>query len=125
MLIQYLHSKIHLAVVTGAKPDYAGSLTVDPDLMDAAGMTPFQKILVANRANGERFETYVIEGRRGAGEVCLNGAAALLGSVGDKVIIMSFCQLTPQDAAGHRPTVVQISEGNRPVIEDVSVPTTA
>jgi aspartate 1-decarboxylase len=121
MFLEYLHSKIHMAVITDAKPDYVGSLTVDPDLLDAAGMTPFQKILVANSATGQRFETYIIEGSRGSGEICLNGAAARMGSPGDKVIIMSFCALTPQAAATHRPTVVQVREGNRPAV-DVAAP---
>src|SRR5689334_16149965 len=115
MLKDYLYSKIHMAVITEANPDYHGSLTVDLDLMDAARLTPHQKILVANCANGNRFETYVIEGRRGAGEICLNGAAALLGSPGDKVIVMAFCALTPDEASRHQPVVVHVAEGNRPL----------
>jgi aspartate 1-decarboxylase len=120
MLIPYLHSKIHMAVITEARPDYVGSLTIDRDLMDAAGLAPFQKILIANCANGKRLETYVIEGARGAGDICLNGAAAHLGSPGDKIIIMAFCALTPEEAARHQPTIVLVREGNRPVHHDAT-----
>jgi aspartate 1-decarboxylase len=105
-----------MAVVTGANPTYHGSLTLDLDLMDAAALRPSMKVLVANCANGERFETYIIEGQRGAGEVCLNGAAALLGKPGDKVIILSFCALTEKESANHQPIVIHVAQGNRPVL---------
>ncbi len=116
MLIQYLKSKIHMAVITDAQPDYVGSLTIDLDLMEASGLAPNQKILVTNGANGNRFETYVLEGRRGAGEICLNGPAAHMGAPGDKVVIMGFCLLTPEEARHHRPTVVFVREGNKPAL---------
>ena len=115
MLSNYLKSKLHMVVVTDANPTYEGSLTVDPDLMDAACLQPFEKVLVANCANANRFETYVIEGERGAGSICLNGAAALLGKPGDKLIVMAFCALTAQEAAQHQPRVVRVSGQNRPV----------
>lgn len=115
MLVQYLKSKLHMAVVTAAEPDYEGSMTLDADLMDAAELQPFEKILVANCANGNRFETYAIEGPRGSGMVCLNGATALLGKPGEKVIIMSFCALTPLEAQEHRPRVVVLADRNRPL----------
>lgn len=117
MLIEYLHSKIHMAVITEAQPDYHGSLTIDRDLIDAARVAPYQKILVSNCANGKRFETYIIEGPRGGGDICLNGAAAHMGSPGDKIIIMTFCALTPEEAARHEPIVLFVREGNRPVID--------
>lgn len=113
MLGEFLASKIHMAVVTEANPDYNGSITIDRTLMDAAGLSEFQKVLVANCANGNRFETYVIEGPADRGDIGLNGAAALLGKPGDKVIIMAFCLLTPEEAARHRPAVIHVTEANR------------
>ncbi len=117
MLIHYLKSKIHMAVITEARPDYHGSLTIDRDLMDAAGLAPFEKILVANCRNGKRLETYVIEGAAGAGDICLNGAAAHMGALGEKIIIMAFCAMTPDEASTHCPKVVHVQAGNRPVLD--------
>jgi aspartate 1-decarboxylase len=114
--LEYLKGKIHMAVVTYANPTYDGSLTLDMDLIESAGLQRYQKILVANASNGSRFETYIIEGERGSGVVALNGAAALLGKPGDKVIIMAFCGLTPEEATEHQPTVVHVGAGNRPII---------
>jgi aspartate 1-decarboxylase len=113
---EYLQAKVHMATITEANPDYHGSLTLDRDLMDAAGIDAFQKILVANAANGSRFETYVIEGDRGSGVVALNGAAALLGKPGDKIIAMTFCLLSAQEASQHKPRIVLTSERNKPLI---------
>lgn len=115
MLSYYLKSKLHMAVVTDANLAYEGSLTVDSHLMKLARLQPFEKILVANCDNGNRFETYVIEGQRGSGSVCLNGPAALLGKPGDKIIVMAFCALSADEAAGHQPSIVRIAEGNRPI----------
>jgi aspartate 1-decarboxylase len=115
MLSEYLTSKIHMAVITRADPDYPGSLTLDANLIEAASLQPFQKILVANASNGSRFETYIIEGERGSGTVSLNGAAALLGKPGEKVIIMAFSYLTTEEVVNHKPIVVQVMSGNRPV----------
>src|SRR5690606_30772467 len=98
MLVQYLKSKIHMAQVTSADLEYEGSLLIDADLMDAAGIQPYERILVSNCANGSRFETYAIDGPRGSGVIGLNGATARLGAPGDKIIIMSFCLLTPEQA---------------------------
>jgi aspartate 1-decarboxylase len=84
--------------------------------MKLARLQPFEKVLVANCDNGNRFETYVIEGKHGSGSICLNGAAALLGKPGDKIIVMAFCALSPNEAAGHQPRIVRIAEGNRPVV---------
>jgi aspartate 1-decarboxylase len=104
-------SKIHRAVVTGAELAYEGSLAVDPLLLEAAGMLVGERVQVVNLNNGERFETYLISGE--AGEVCLNGPAARLGLAGDKVIIISYALLTPEEARAYTPTVVFVDEQNR------------
>jgi aspartate 1-decarboxylase len=94
MTIEVLKSKIHNVTVTGADLNYIGSVTIDEDLMDAAGLVVNEKVHVLNRNNGERLETYVITGQRGSGEICLNGPAARKIAVGDVVIIMSYAHLT-------------------------------
>ena len=114
MLITVLKSKIHRATITEANLDYVGSLTVDRDLMDKVGMLPFEKVLVANINNGHRFETYLIEGERGSGAMGLNGAAARLGKVGDLVIVLSWAQMEPAEAATFKPSIVVVDEHNRP-----------
>ena len=106
MLSFFLKSKLHHVRVTEACLDYRGSLTLDPDFLDASGIAPFEKILVANLENGERFETYAIAGERGSRVCCLNGAAAHKGKVGDRVIVFAFCLLSPEEAAAHRPRIV-------------------
>ncbi len=103
MTIEILKSKIHNVTVTGADLNYIGSVTIDEDLMDAAGLLEHEKVQVLNRNNGERLETYVITGRRGSGEICLNGPAARKMSVGDVVIIMAYAQLTPEEAKSFKP----------------------
>ncbi len=113
MTVTLLRAKLHRIRVTEACLDYVGSLTVDRDLMDAAGLFPDEKILCANVENGERFETYVIPGPRGSGVCCLNGAAAHKGRIGDRLIVMAFGQFTPEEAAGHQPQVVFLDEKNR------------
>lgn len=105
MNVQLLKSKLHRIRVTEAKLDYEGSLTLDPDDMEAVGILPFEKILCADVENGNRFETYAIEGRRGSHVCCLNGAAAHKGKVGDRLIVMSFGTFTPDEAAGWQPRV--------------------
>ena len=90
MYVTLIKSKIHRARVTDANINYIGSITIDRDLMDAAGILPYEKVQVVNNNNGERFETYVMEGERGSGTICLNGAAARLAAVGDTVIIISY-----------------------------------
>jgi len=114
MTISLLRAKLHRIRVTEACLDYMGSLTVDVDLMEAAGLFAYEKILCANVENGERFETYVIPGARGSGVCCLNGAAAHKGKVGDRLIVMAFGQFSPEEAAGHSPAVVFLDEDNRP-----------
>jgi aspartate 1-decarboxylase len=110
-----LKSKIHLAKVTDANLEYEGSLTIDLDLMDIVKMLPYEKILVANVENGERFETYAIPGERGSGVVCLNGATAHKGKAGDRVIIFAFCMVPTEKAHGHHPLIVRVGEKNRPL----------
>jgi aspartate 1-decarboxylase len=101
MYIEMFKSKIHRATITQADLNYVGSLTVDRDLLDAAELRIHEKVQVVNINNGARFETYVIEGERGSGTICMNGACARLGHVGDKVIIMSYAQMTPEEADLH------------------------
>ncbi len=105
MLITLLKAKLHRIRVTEANLDYEGSLTLDPDDMEAVGIVPYEKILVADLENGNRFETYAIAGRRGSRVCCLNGAAARLGKVGDRLIVMCFAQVSPDEAAGWQPRV--------------------
>lgn len=110
MHIQMLKSKIHRAVVTGAEVDYVGSITVDPELFETAGMVEYEKVQIADVETGSRLETYIIAGEPGKGEICLNGAAAKLVNVGDHVIIMSYADLTPEEAKTHKPRVVFVNE---------------
>lgn len=114
MLVSILKSKIHRATITEADLDYVGSLTVDRDLMDAAGLLPFEEILVANISNGERFVTYVIEGERGTGAMGLNGAAARKGRVGDLIIVMAFASMEKHEAASFKPDIVVVDKDNKP-----------
>ena len=108
-----LKGKIHRAVVTQAELDYVGSITIDETLMDAAGIIEYQQVQVVDVNNGSRLETYVIAGERDSGIICLNGAAARLVNAGDKVIIMAYCSLSPEEAAEHRPTVVFVNDKNK------------
>jgi aspartate 1-decarboxylase len=113
MRIQILKSKLHQATLTACELNYQGSLSIDRDLLDLAGIFPFEKILVVNQSNGLRLETYAIEAPRGSREFCLNGAAARLGQRGDKVTIMAFASIYPAEAADWRPTLVLLSEQNQ------------
>jgi len=113
MQITMLKSKIHHAVVTDAELEYEGSLTIDRLLMDAAGILPYEKVLVADLENGERFETYAIPAPPGSRTICLNGATAHKGEVGDRLIIFTFCHLTPEEARSHKPTLVKPDRNNR------------
>jgi len=108
-----LRAKIHRAVLTGCEPDYEGSVAIDRELLDAAGILEFEQVHVWNVTNGERLQTYAINAPRGSGEVCLNGAAALKGSPGDVVIIATFAHMEEAEARRHVPTVVHIELGNR------------
>ena len=113
MNIQILKSKVHRAVVTQAELNYVGSITVDRALMDAAGIVEYEKVLVVDVESGSRLETYVIEGKRDSGIICLNGAAARLVQTGDHVIIMSFCSMESSEAKNYKPTVVFVGESNK------------
>lgn len=113
MYIEMFKSKIHRATITQADLNYVGSLTVDRDLLEAADLRIHEKVQVVNINNGARFETYVIEGERGSGTICMNGACARLGHVGDKVIIMSYAQMTPEEADLHLPKAVMVDDDNR------------
>ncbi|WP_311397472.1 aspartate 1-decarboxylase [Neisseria cinerea] len=108
-----LGGKIHRATVTEADLNYVGSITVDQDLLDAAGIYPNEKVAIVNNNNGERFETYTIAGKRGSGVICLNGAAARLVQKGDIVIIMSYVQLSEPEIAAHEPKVVLVDGNNK------------
>lgn len=114
MTIEMLKGKIHRASVTEARLDYVGSITVDTDLLDAAGIYEYEKVHVVDVDNGSRFETYTIAGARGSGIICLNGAAARCACSGDKVIIMAYAFLTPEEIqGGYAPRVVLVDEKNR------------
>ena len=115
MLRRMLTSKIHRATVTRIDLDYEGSITVDAALMEAAGMLPYEAVWVWNIHNGERFETYVLTGRRGSGEICLNGAAARKAQPGDLIIIATFGLMEEQSARQYTPCVVQVDAQNRPI----------
>ena len=106
MLIEVLKSKLHCVRVTEANLNYMGSITIDEDLMDAAGMIAGQKVQIEDNNNGERFETYIIKGERGSGCICLNGAAARKVQVGDIVIIIAYAYMDFEEAKTFKPTVV-------------------
>lgn len=112
MMLNMLKGKIHRATVVQAEVDYVGSITIDEDLMDAAGILEYEKVQVADVNNGSRLETYVIAGECGSGMICLNGAAARFVSVGDKVIIMCYAQMDQDEARGFKPHVVFVDENN-------------
>ena len=114
MTVQMLKGKIHRATVKQAELNYVGSITVDADLLDAAGIYEYEKVAIVDIENGNRFETYTIAGERGSGMICLNGAAARCVSVGDKVILMAYAQLTPEEVKnGYAPQVVFGDEKNK------------
>lgn len=109
----FLKSKIHRARVTDANLHYEGSLSMDPELMEQADILPYEKLDIANISNGERFSTYAIEGRRGSGEIALNGAAARLGEVGDLLIILTYSVLSGEEISDHTPIIIHVDETNR------------
>ncbi len=115
MLVEILKSKIHRVKVTQAELHYVGSITIDPDLLDAAGMFENQKVQIVNINNGERLETYIIAGKRGSGEICLNGPAARRVQVGDIVIIITYAWMEESEARHYRPKVIFPDSNNRPV----------
>lgn len=112
MYISMLKSKIHRATVVQAELNYVGSITIDEALMDAAGILEYEKVQIVDIDNGNRFETYVIAGERDSGMICLNGAAARQVSVGDKVIIMCYADMQPEEGKDHKPRVVFVDGNN-------------
>lgn len=107
-----LKSKLHQAKVTQADLNYEGSLTIDEDLLEFADIVVNEKVAVYNITNGQRFETYAIKGERGSKSICLNGAAARLGEVGDRIIIVTYCNVDESEVAGHTPKVIVLDENN-------------
>ena len=114
MTITMFKAKLHPLRVTQAELYYEGSITIDQDLLDAAGILPYEKVQVVNVNNGARLETYTIPGAPGSRIVCLNGPAARLAAAGDEVIVISYAQLQPEEARRHRPRVVLVDERNNP-----------
>src|SRR5580693_1709682 len=113
MIIEILKSKVHRIAITEANLNYVGSLTLDEDIMDAAGMIENEKVQIVNVNNGSRIETYLITGKRGSGTCCLNGPAARKGAVGDVVIVISYAQMEFEEARRFKPAVVFPREGNK------------
>ena len=113
MTMEMLKGKIHRATVVQAELNYVGSIAVDQDLLDASGILEYEKVQIVDIDNGSRFETYTIAGERGSGMICLNGAAARCVSVGDKIILMSYAQMTPEEVKNdYHPNVVFVDEQN-------------
>ncbi|MBE5897632.1 MAG: aspartate 1-decarboxylase [Lachnospiraceae bacterium] len=113
MTLNMLKGKIHRATVTQAALDYVGSITIDSQLMEAAGILEYEYVQIADVENGNRFETYVIAGEAGSGMICLNGAAARQVQVGDHVIIMAYAQMSPEEAKENKPYVVFVDDDNK------------
>lgn len=112
MQIRLLKSKLHMACVTQTELEYHGSITIDRDLMDAVGLLPYEQVLVANCNTGLRGETYVIEGPRGSGVIQMNGALARMAQCGDRLIVLAFAFMTPDEAPVHRPRVAILDASN-------------
>ena len=113
MQIEMLKGKIHRATVVQAELDYVGSITVDENLLDSAGILEYEKVSIVDINNGNRFETYTIAGERGSGMICLNGAAARCVQTGDKIIIMCYAQMTPEETKENPPRVVFVDDNNK------------
>lgn len=114
MKLSMFKSKLHQMKVTEANLMYEGSITIDEDLLDMANILPYEKVSVVNITNGSRLETYTIPGERGSRICCMNGAAARLTQVNDRIIVISFAQMEPEEAKNHKPTVVVVDENNEP-----------
>ncbi len=113
MTVTMLKGKIHRATVVEAQLDYVGSITIDPELMEASGILEYEQVQIVDVNNGNRFETYTIAGKAGSGMVCLNGAAARCVATGDKIIIMAYAQMSPEEVQSHPPKVVFVDEYNK------------
>jgi aspartate 1-decarboxylase len=109
----FFKSKIHRATITDANLDYEGSITIDSDLMEAAGILPFERVDVVNINTGARFTTYTFKGKKGSGEICLNGGAARLGEIGDLVIIITYVNLTEEEISRHKTVSVLVDKNNK------------
>ena len=114
MKLTMFKSKLHQMKVTEANLMYEGSITIDEDLLDLSGILPYEKVQVLNITNGSRIETYTIPGERGSRICCLNGAAARLTQVDDRIIVISYAEMSPEEARKHKPTVVIVDENNEP-----------
>ena len=112
MILDYLYSKIHRATVTDANLNYVGSITIDKELIEASNLNVGQKVEVVNINNGERFTTYVIEGKAGGKDICLNGAAARKAHIGDKIIIIAYAHMSEEELKVFKPTVLLVDESN-------------
>lgn len=112
MLLEFLYSKIHRATVTDANLNYVGSITIDENILDKANLSEGQKVDILNINNGERFQTYIIAGKRGNKDFCLNGAAARKAQIGDKIIICAYALMSKEEATSFKPTIVQIDDNN-------------
>ena len=115
MLLTLLKSKLHDVRVTQTELEYEGSLGVDPELLELADIKPFERIEIYNKTNGERFATYAIVGEKGSGSICVNGAAARLAEVGDRLIIATYVQLSQDEAENWRPKVAKFDANNKPI----------
>jgi len=115
MLIQMLQAKIHRATVTDANLNYLGSISVDSFLLEKSGLIVGQKVDIVNINNGERFSTYIIEGERNSGDMCLNGAAARLVQKGDKIILMAYAMFEKEELKNFSPTIVVLDDNNKPL----------
>ena len=112
MLREFLNSKIHRATVTDANLNYVGSITIDEEFLELAKIREWEKVEILNINNGERFQTYALKGEKGSKCFCLNGAAARKAQKGDKIIIVTYAQLSPEEIDKHKPTIVQVGENN-------------
>ncbi len=112
MLLEFLYAKIHRATVTDANLNYVGSITIDEEILEKANMSEGQKVDILNINNGERFQTYIISGKRGNKDFCLNGAAARKAQIGDKIIVCAYAQMTPDEAKSFKPSIVQLNDKN-------------
>lgn len=114
MKLTMFKAKLHQMKVTESNLHYEGSITIDRELLDEAGILPYEKVQVLNITNGNRLETYTIAGERGSRVCCLNGAAARLTQVGDRIIVIAYAEMTPEEAENHQPKVVVVDENNEP-----------
>jgi aspartate 1-decarboxylase len=114
MKVTMFKSKLHQMVVTEANLMYEGSITIDQDLLDQAQLLPYEKVQVLNITNGQRLETYTIPGKRGSRVCCLNGAAARLTQIGDRIIVIAYAEMSPEEAQAHKPRVIVVDDQNNP-----------